>query len=156
MTGTPPPPPPAFGQTVGEAQRALGAVLSGILDQAGTTFESWVALNTLATRGPAIPGDALRRDLADGLQADPSAISALLARLESTGLVHRTSGTGTGDGARVELTGEGQSFHRSLRESIGRSSAELLDGIDTDDVATTIEVLRAVTERARARRTTSR
>lgn len=39
MTGTAPPPPPAFGQTVGEAQRALGGVLSGVLDQAGTTID---------------------------------------------------------------------------------------------------------------------
>jgi MarR family transcriptional regulator, organic hydroperoxide resistance regulator len=149
MTDTQVPPPP-FGQTVGEAQTALKTVLDRVLDKAGTTFDSWVALNTLATQGPAIAGDELRSNLAQALRTDAGAISELVERLRSSGLVRLTADGGSREGALVELTEEGQVLHRSLRRSVGGASAELLAGLDPSDVETTIRVLREVTERAKA------
>lgn len=149
MTDTQVPPPP-FGQTVGEAQTALKAVLDRVLDEAGTTFDSWVVLNTLATQGPAIAGDELRPNLAQALQTDAGAISDLLERLRSSGLVRLTAAGGSREGALVELTEEGQVLHRSLRQSVGGASAKLLAGLGPSDLETTIRVLREVTERAKA------
>jgi DNA-binding MarR family transcriptional regulator len=148
MTDTRVPPPP-FGQTVGEAQTALKTVLDHVLDEAGTTFDSWVVLNTLATRGRAIASDELRSNLAQALQTDAGAISELLERLRSTGLVRLTADGGSREGPLVELTEEGQVLHRSLRQSVGGASAKLLAGLGPSDVETTIRVLREVTERAK-------
>jgi MarR family transcriptional regulator, transcriptional regulator for hemolysin len=143
------PQPPLFGQTVGEAQTALKALIDSVLGEAGTDFDSWLALNLLATSGPAIPSDAFHRDLAEALHTDQAAISDLVARLRSAGLVAITSGMGA-DGALIELTPEGQAFHGRLREAVGSASARLLSSLDPDDVQTTIKVLREVTSRAHA------
>jgi len=151
-----PPPSPPFGQTVGEAQTALKVVLDHVLDEAGVTFGSWVTLNTLATQGPAIAGDELRSNLAQALQTDAGAISELLERLRSTGLVRLTTDAAPQEGALVELTTLGQVLHRSLRQSVGGASVKLLAGLDPSDVATTIRVLREVTERAKSLRTKQR
>lgn len=150
-------PSPHFGQTVGEAQTALHAVIVDVLDGAGVTFDRWVAMNTLATRGPAIARDELVRNLAYGLQSDAGAVSKLLDQLTSAGLLRVTADAAVQDGPLVELTDEGQALHRTARESVGHTSAALLDGLDPAQVETTITVLRAVTRRAqlfRAHRST--
>jgi DNA-binding MarR family transcriptional regulator len=136
-------PPPPFGQVVGETQRALSGLLRDILDRAGTTFETWVTLNTLATRppGPGPSRDELRDDLAAALAAEASSISALLDRLEAGGLLRL-------DGGRVALTAEGEAFHRRLRDSIGRLTARLIDGLDRNDVEAALQLLREVGARA--------
>ena len=91
---------PTFGQAVGEAQTALRAVIVDVLQEAGTTFERWVALNTLATHGVAVARDELLRELgargADGHGDDLD----LLDRL-ARGLVGRADG----GGARCQLAG---------------------------------------------------
>jgi len=153
MTATQPQPqpqPPLFGQAVGEAQTALKAAIDDVLAEAGTNFESWLALNLLATRGPAIPSNAYQQELVEGLRAEPRMVSELVARLQSTGLIVATRGTGVDGGGQVELTGDGKASHARLREAVARTSARLLSGFDPDDVQTTIKVLREVTSRAQA------
>jgi DNA-binding MarR family transcriptional regulator len=141
-------PSPLFGQTVGEAQRALRALVDDVFDAAGTTFESWLVLNTLATQGPAIPGETLRRDLAYALSVPAGAVSDLLGQVESAGYI----GISAGAGEQVSLTPEGVAFHRRLRESIAGASANALDGIDPRDIETTVSVLQKVKEQAQASR----
>ena len=85
---------PTFGQAVGEAQTALRAVIVDVLQEAGTTFERWVALNTLATRGVAVARDELLRELAHGVQTDTMTISDLLDRLTSEGSSARPTARG--------------------------------------------------------------
>ena len=142
------PPSPPFGQTVGEAQTALHQVIVDVLDRAGVTFDRWVAMNTLGTRGPAIARDELVQNLAYGLQSDASGASNLLDQLASGGLVRVTADAAGQDGPLVELTDTGRALHRTLRERVGHTSAALLDGLDPTQVQTTITVLRAVTQRA--------
>ena len=139
---------PTLGQTVGEAQTALRAVIVDVLEGAGTTFDRWVALNTLVTRGPAVARGELLAELAYGLQTDGAAISELLDALSSAGLVRVTAGPGPEVGSMVELTDEGRTLHAALRETVRHTSAALLDGLDPAEVQTTIAVLQAVTERA--------
>jgi DNA-binding MarR family transcriptional regulator len=142
-------PPPPFGQIVAVAQRALSAALDGLLGEAGTTFQRWAALNMLAARGSA-PLDALRREVAEALQADERSIAELFDQLESDGLIQTAGDRGAPDGTRIELTAGGETLHRSLRESIGRLSARILGGLDPHDIGTTIRTLREVTERAQS------
>ena len=139
---------PTFGQAVGEAQTALRAVIVDVLQEAGTTFERWVALNTLATRGVAVARDELLRELAHGVQTDTMTISDLLDRLTSEGLVGQADGAGPDGSSLVELTDQGRALHGALRETVRRTSEALLDGLDPSDLEITIAVLRAVTERA--------
>ena len=143
-------PTPLFGQTVGEAQRALRALADDVFDAAGTTFESWLVLNTLATQGPAIPGETLRRDLAYALSVPPNAVLDLIAQVESAGYIGFNLGASAG--GQISLTPDGVDFHRRLRESIARVSARTLAGIDPRDVETTVNVLQTVKEQAQALR----
>ncbi len=100
-------PPPPFGQIVAVAQRALSAALDGLLGEAGTTFQRWAALNMLAARGSA-PLDALRREVAEALQADERSIAELFDQLESDGLIQTAGDRGAPDGTRIELTAGGE------------------------------------------------
>ena len=137
---------PTFGQAVGEAQTALRAVIVDVLQEAGTTFERWVALNTLATRGVAVARDELL-ELAHGVQTDTMTISTSSTG-SPEGLVGQADGAGPDGSSLVELTDQGRALHGALRETVRRTSEALLDGLDPSDLEITIAVLRAVTERA--------
>jgi DNA-binding MarR family transcriptional regulator len=139
MTAAQPAPPP-FGRTLAFAERALTARLREHLAELGTTPETWYVLSLVATRGPALDRDALRRDLEGSRTLDAASTIELLERLESEGLIR-------GD-AQVDLTPEGDARYRSLRASIDAATAELLGAFEPRDVETTIRILRAVTERA--------
>ncbi len=106
----------------------------------------------LAARGSA-PRDALRRELAEALQADERSAGELLDQAESDGLIQAAGDPAASGGTRIELTADGESLHRSLRASIGRLTARILGGLDPHDIGTTIRTLREVTERARSLRT---
>lgn len=147
MTKTPP--APLFGQSVGEAQRALRAVADRVFDDADTSFESWIVLNTLATRGPAVDDAKLRRDLGYALTADADTIAGLLEDLRSSDMI-RFSDDLAGSGGQVELTSAGASFHQQLRDSIASASARVTADIDPDELETTVNVLTAVKSHAEA------
>ena len=114
------PQPPAlpFGTTVAFAQRALTAALHDHLVRIGTAPGTWYALNSLVLR-PVIGSGALRRELAQAPDVDPSSTSELLDRLASEGLICL-------DADQVSLTADGEATHRRLRESITGLTAQLL------------------------------
>jgi DNA-binding MarR family transcriptional regulator len=143
-------PAPLSGQNIGEAARAVNRLLIAILDEAGITFEEWVALRTLALDGSAVRRDALRQNLAENLDTDPASIVALLDQLASAGMVHETSDTGDQDAILVELTPDGDALYQRLLETVGRTSARLYSGLDPNDLAATRRVLVEVTERAKS------
>lgn len=138
---------PFFGQQLGETTREARVLLDAVLNQEGTTFQRWVALNTLGTQGPAVPLDLLQRDLGAGLQMDLSSISSLLAQLDAEGVIETSRGAG---GPRVALTAAGASHYQHIRQVILNTSARVLAGIDPDELQTTFRVLAAVKERAQA------
>ena len=136
--------PPAifgeFGQALAFAERTLSATLREHLAQRGIEPETWYALQLIATRGPGLSRTALSDDLAGSPNLDAESTRALLARLETEGLIR--------GGARVDLTAEGQALHRSLREYIGGPTVRLLGQFDIRDIETTVRTLQAVTKRA--------
>jgi DNA-binding MarR family transcriptional regulator len=137
-------PPPAFGQTIGYAQRALNALLKTVLAKTDTSFETWVVLSILGTRGPAMQRAALHHDLAVGLELEPASVDELLERVESEDLIAITS-----DGT-VEPTATGAALYLRLRGSASELTAQVVRDLDPDDVQTTITVLRSATARAEA------
>lgn len=132
--------PVPFGQTLAFAERTLTAVLRQHLAERNTTPETWYALQLIGMRGPGLPREALSRDLEGSRTLNAESARALLARLEEDGLIR-------GD-AKLDLTAEGQSLYRSLREYVAGPTAELLSQFDAEDVATTVRTLQAITERA--------
>jgi hypothetical protein len=142
--------PPAvfgqFGQALAFAERTLTATLRDHLAQRDTAPETWYALQLIATRGPGLSRDALSRDLEGSPNLDAGSTRALLARLEAEGLIR--------GGAQVDLTAEGATLHRSLREHVAAPTARLLSQFDIHDIETTVRTLQAITKRAVADRAT--
>jgi len=137
---TPSDPFAQFGQTLAIAERTLTAVLRQHLAERQTTPETWYALQLIATRGPGLAREALSHDLEGSPNLNADSTRELLARLEAEGLIR-------GD-AELDLTPNGETLHRSLRESIAGPRDQLLSQFDVDDIETTVRTLKAITDRA--------
>jgi hypothetical protein len=129
-----------FGRTLAFAERALTATLRQHLAERGTEPETWYALQLIATRGPALAREALTADLESSRTLNADSTRELLARLEAEGLIR-------GD-AKLDLTAEGETLHRSLRDYIAGPTVRLLSQFPVDDVETTVRTLQAITARA--------
>ena len=134
-----------FGRTLAFAEQTLTATLREHLAERGTKPETWYALQLIATRGPGLAREALSAGLEGSRTLNADSTRELLARLEAEGLIR-------GD-AKVDLTAEGESLHRSLREYIAGPTVRLLSQFDVADVETTIRTLQAITARAQEERT---
>jgi hypothetical protein len=136
--------PPAafgqFGQTLAFAERTLTAALRQHLAERNTEPETWYALQLIATRGPGLAREVLTHELEGSRTLNADSTRELLARLQADGLIR-------GD-AELDLTAEGETLHRSLREYIAGPRTQLLGQFDVDDVETTVRTLRAIAERA--------
>jgi hypothetical protein len=135
-----PAPLPSFGQTLAFAEQTLTATLRQHLAKREITPETWYALQLIATRGPGLAREALSHDLEGSRTLNADSTRELLARLDAEGLIR-------GD-AELDLTAEGETLHRSLREYIAGPTAHLLGQFDADDVETTLRTLQAIAERA--------
>lgn len=131
-----------FGQSLAFAERTLTSILRRHLAERETTPETWYALQLVATRGPGVERVALAADLEGSRTLDAASTRALLARLETEGLIR-------GD-AKIDLTPEGKALHGELRAYVALPTARLLSQFDADDVETTIRTLQAITQRAEA------
>jgi hypothetical protein len=136
--------PPAvfgqFGQALAFAERTLSATLREHLAQRDTQPEAWYALQLIATRGPGLSRQALSHDLEGSPNLNADSTRELLARLTAQGLIR-------GD-THVDLTAEGATLHRSLREYIAGPTVRLLSQFDIHDIETTVRTLQAITERS--------
>jgi hypothetical protein len=137
---TPPPSFGEFGRALAFAERTMTAVLRRHLAERQTVPETWYALSLIATRGPALARDELSRVLESSQSMTADSTRELLARLETEGLIR-------GDAA-VDLTAEGETLYRSLREYVSGPTTELLSQFDSNDIDTTVRTLQAITERA--------
>jgi hypothetical protein len=134
--------PTLTGVDIGEAQRAVGAVLDRLLAETGTPFETWVTVNALASAPEPLTRSELVARLAAGLKLDRASVEAVVADAAAAGLLHVSS--------VVELTAAGQDVHRRISAGIGAVTPELYGGIPQDDLATAHRVLRTITDRANA------
>jgi len=137
-----------FGRTLAFAERVLTATLRQHLAERETTPETWYALQLIATRGPGLGREALSADLEGSRTLNADSTRELLARLEAEGLIR-------GD-AKLDLTVDGETLYRSLREYIAGPTVRLLSQFDVDDVETTVRTLQAITARAEEELTVAR
>ena len=130
------------GRDINVAAAATRAVLTALLDEAGVTFDQFVALRLMTIGGPGGRDEVAGRDTAPG--ADVTAIRAAITELEAAGLA-------TGD-EPIEPTERGRElFERVSGESL-RLGDRLFEGIPADDQVATKRVLDLITERAVAMR----
>jgi hypothetical protein len=139
-----------LGQAVGEAQFALGRLQTKVLEAAGTDFETWVTLNTIATRRASLNADeldldpsALRSALAAGIGSSEEQIRGLLGRMTANGLIQA-------EGHRIILTSTGAELQGRVRAGSSASTERLIDGLDISDLERTVQCLRELTARAQA------
>jgi hypothetical protein len=136
---------PVTGQDINLAANAVRGLLVQVLERENTTFEPWLLLNMLGTRGHALERAVMVETVASGTRADPDAIRQVLAQLESTGLARDATTHG-----QVELSPAGVARHAQLRDAVNRLTTELYAPFDATDLAITRRVLIQVTERANA------
>lgn len=129
-----------FGQALAFAERTLTTILREHLAKRNTQPETWYALQLVATRGPGLARDELSSLLEGSRTLDADSTRELLGRLQAEGLIQ-------GD-THVDLTADGAARHQSLREYISAPTTELLSQFELDDIETTVQTLRAITERA--------
>ena len=136
--------PPAvygqFGQALAFSERTMSAVLHDHLAQGGIEPGTWYALKLIATRGPGLSRQDLRRDLEESQNVATASVAGLLSRLEAEGLIY-------GD-TSVDLTARGEARYESLRDYVGGPTVRLLSQFDLGDIETTVRTLQAITRRA--------
>jgi hypothetical protein len=139
---------PVTGQDIALAAVAVRGLLDQVLERESTTFEPWLLLNLIATRGPTLERTTLVQTVTSGTRGNPDAIRQALTRLEALGLVREAS---TGAEGAVELSSDGVARHAHLRDAVGHLTTELYAPFDATDLAITRRVLNQLTERANAR-----
>jgi DNA-binding MarR family transcriptional regulator len=147
MTATQTPPVP-FGRQLGEAHRAGRALLNDVLAREGTTYETWIAYNLIASGGPEVRRDELERALATALDISAVAVTQLLGQLARFGLIQLVPEAGDATEAQVALTAAGAADYQRLLGLVNQRSAQAFAGVDPDEVQTTIRVLGTYSQQA--------
>ena len=136
--------PPLSTRVTGEAESALGALLTPVLAEAGLTFPQWLVLVIATAKGA--DGAANRADLvatiADARKIDPAEVEAAIETLEATAALEIDNG-------QLKLTDSGRAVHCRVRTRLDEITARIFD-FPAEDLATAGRILGIVTERANA------
>ena len=132
----------AIGQAVGQAQLVLTRLLSGVLAEAGTTRETYLALQRLSVHGDSIERDRYVRDLSDWVDLDLWVAGELADGMLDAGLLELA-------GETIRLAAAGAELRERIRHSIGATTGPLYGPLDPADIETTVRTLQDITSRAR-------
>jgi hypothetical protein len=134
-------------QILGQAERAHAALLGRILEGTSLTYYHWVALNLLAAAGEGrIELEILVERMAGALKIDDASARDAISELYDLRLARATSSDAPG----MQLTDEGRSSFRRLRNAVDETVGALYADIPADDLATVGRVLALITARANA------
>jgi DNA-binding MarR family transcriptional regulator len=131
-------------QVIGQAERALGALMNRVLTTTGGTFHQWVALNLATAAGGSIDRDQLRSRMTGALKIDDAAARAAITELSAAQLLQDQPS----EAARVGLTDSGQARYRQLRTAIDQLTTRPYGDLPADDLVTAGRVLGVITARA--------
>jgi MarR family transcriptional regulator, organic hydroperoxide resistance regulator len=125
------------------AQRALNVYANAqTLDAIGITASQLATLHYLAKN----PGCSMTA-LANLLDANKSAVTGLIQRLERAGLVRRVPDPADGRASVLSVTRKGEQVRERSGALLQRLNAELTEGFSTGEVDTVARFLNAVVER---------
>jgi hypothetical protein len=133
----------AIGQAVGQAQSVLSRVLVEAVAEAGTTRETYLALQRLGVLGDAAALDDYVLDVVDWLDLDARSAGELADGLAQAGLVNARDGA-------VEITPDGAQLRRNVVARISGVTEPLYEHLSPSDVETTVRTLRGLSAGARA------
>jgi hypothetical protein len=138
---------------LGQAERALRAILDDQLDGAGLTFLEWASLSLVDGAG-ALGRDTLISKLVGGkLVPDAGAGRGAVDHLVASAFLAYKESSGPG-GARSErllvLTAAGEAVFRPVRHRIDRITGELYGDLPPADLEVTQRTLAAIAGRAQA------
>jgi len=128
-------------QVIGQAERALGAILDPLLARTGTTFQQWLVLTVTAASGADIDRATLVARIAGARKIDGAEVETAIGELAAAGLARADS--------RVTLTEAGQARYTGIRTALEEITARLFD-FPAEDLATAGRVLAILTARANA------
>ena len=131
------------GRDIGQAERAMRALLDRLLDVGGMTFEEWVALNLLVG-SPGASGnlDTLTRRIAGSQRIGLDTAREAFARLERSGLAAARGGE------EVALTSAGEARFHHIKGEVDRTMERLYLGLSPAELATAHRVLVTIAEHA--------
>jgi hypothetical protein len=127
-------------QLIGRTEKALNAILERELAGIGISEPQWVALTLTVTGG----GSSVVERVSEALKVSESAARALVAELESLGLVRTTAPDA------FEATEEGAARWGSVRAAVGPITQSLWGDLPAGELAVAGRVLDTVLARANA------
>jgi hypothetical protein len=133
-------------QIIGQAERALGALMNRVLTATGGTFPQWVALSITAGSGAGIDRKGLIERLAEALAVDAWTASAVATELIESDLLQMAPWPGE----RLSLTERGHDRYGRTRAAIDDVTGRLFGDAADEDLTTAGRVLSLITARARA------
>jgi hypothetical protein len=148
---------PPLTRDIGQAERAMGALLEPLLDEAGLSFAEWTVLVFLDGAGPLTPDELVRRQV-DGRIAPEASARTAVERLLSRGLLAPAHGAhgaseagGDGEDPRLAPTAAGEAVFLPVRRAVARVTEGLYGDLPPADLDATHRTLAEVTRRAIAR-----
>lgn len=133
MTDSPP-----ITRFIGEAERALQALLQRQLQKAGMSFPEWVALTILS--GGQLTAEGLAQAIAGARVMAPGREMTVVKDLIGKELVAH--------GENLSMTQRGLDVFQPLRDSVRGVTSHLVADVSSDDLAVTRYVLETLTSRA--------
>lgn len=148
---------PPLTRDIGQAERAMGALLEPLLDEAGLSFPEWTVLIFLDGAGPLTPSELVRRQV-DGRVAPEATARNAVDGLLSRGLLVPAGGTqsrgrpaGDGEDLRLTLTAAGEAAYLPVRRTVDRIADGLYGDLPPGDLEATHRTLAEVVRRANVR-----
>jgi hypothetical protein len=141
---------PTFSAPVlGQAEKALNAILDRQLSGTGLTEHQWITLTlTVGSAGAdgTVERDQLVSRVAGGLKVSETDAQARVAELAAAQLLQAPDG----EGPTVTVTEAGQRLHRQIGGAVTQITQRLWGDLPAEDLATAGRVLSTVLARANA------
>ena len=134
---------PLIVQAVGQAQASLTRLLTGILAESGTGYQTWLGLQRLNAMGGQPARAAYEADLSYWLQLDGPAAARLAGDVVAAGLA------ASGDDGSVAISARGRALREEVLVTSAKVTGPMLASIDRAELNTTIRTLEKITRLAR-------
>ncbi|QMU68840.1 winged helix DNA-binding protein [Streptacidiphilus sp. P02-A3a] len=137
--------PTVNGRVVALAHYSARALLEGVLERHGATFQQSVALRVVAVAGGSVDREELVADVDSSLKTGDSAVRGVIEELVAAKLLEPDPAA-----TRLRLTDAGRELWDRTSAESAEIGALLYAGIPAEDLAAAGRVLALVTERANA------
>ncbi|MFI5529884.1 MarR family transcriptional regulator [Kitasatospora sp. NPDC051853] len=143
---TPSTTPVADARMLALAHYAARAVLEGVLERHGATFQQSVTLRVAAVAGGSVTREHLTAEVTGSLKATPAEVAAVIGELTSAGLL----APDPSEDGPLHLTPAGRTLYDTASAESAAISARVWGGIPAEDLAAAGRVLTLVAARANA------